>query len=159
MKCNACSNLLTKPWQKKYCSRRCAITINRKFLQKRKLLPNKFCQCGQRKEGRAKVCLGCIQDKKARRTLKDVILKGYRGAQRWVVVRQEAKWLMERLGVEQKCEECGWNLHVEVIHVNSISSFPLDTLLTVVNARENLRYMCPNCHWTHDNIRLGCESP
>lgn len=50
-----------------------------------------------------------------------------------------------------KCSRCGYDKHVEVAHKKPIASFPLDTLLTTINSKENLLFLCPNCHWEHDH--------
>ena len=138
--------------RKKFCSRSCNASNSNSVRPKRFANEDKFCSCGRRKMGKAKVCFGCIQDRKADRKMQDVLLKGYKGAQRWVAIRSDARRLMDLWGIEKKCSDCGWAIHVEVIHIRPISSFPLDTLLTVVNSRSNIKYKCPNCHWIFDNI-------
>lgn len=54
--------------------------------------------------------------------------------------------------VPKICSRCNFSLHVEVCHVKSVSSFPKDTLLSVVNDINNLIVLCPNCHWKFDNL-------
>lgn len=53
---------------------------------------------------------------------------------------------------EQKCSKCSYDKHVETCHIRGISDFPEDTLISVVNAPENLILLCPNCHWELDNL-------
>ncbi len=49
------------------------------------------------------------------------------------------------------CFRCGYDKHVENHHIKPISEFPKDTLMSVVNAEDNLVLACPNCHWElHD---------
>ena len=50
------------------------------------------------------------------------------------------------------CSRCGYSKHVEVCHSKPISSFSLDTLISVVNDPSNIVLLCPNCHWEHDNL-------
>lgn len=52
----------------------------------------------------------------------------------------------------KKCQKCGYTKHVEVCHKKSISSFDKKTLLTEINSKDNLLFLCPNCHWEHDNL-------
>jgi hypothetical protein len=41
--------------------------------------------------------------------------------------------------------------HVEICHRKAISEFPKDTLIIEVNNRNNVLFLCPNCHWEFDN--------
>lgn len=50
------------------------------------------------------------------------------------------------------CKSCGFDKHIEACHIKPISSFPLDTKLSVINNLSNLIALCPNCHWEHDNL-------
>lgn len=147
--CKQCSSPLTK-WQKKFCSISCAAKFNNKLKPKRKPNDDKFCSCGNRKGGRAKMCIECWLDQMGRKTLSEVSKK-YRGSLKWMAVREDAKNRMNRWKVEKKCEKCGWDIHVEVNHKIKISEFPLDTLIKIVNSRENLHYLCPNCHWEFEH--------
>lgn len=49
------------------------------------------------------------------------------------------------------CAVCGYSAHVELAHIQPISSFSPDTLLGVVNATENVIQLCPNHHWELDS--------
>lgn len=49
------------------------------------------------------------------------------------------------------CEHCGYTKHTEICHIKPISSFSVDTLISVVNNNSNLIRLCPNCHWELDN--------
>ena len=57
----------------------------------------------------------------------------------------------------QICKICSYSLHVETCHIRSISSFPTDTLVSVVNADDNMILLCRNCHWEFDHgiTKLG----
>jgi predicted restriction endonuclease len=52
------------------------------------------------------------------------------------------------------CEVCGYNTHVEVCHIKSVSSFSDDTLITEINSIDNLVGLCPNHHWEFDNGKI-----
>jgi len=51
----------------------------------------------------------------------------------------------------KKCFNCGYDKHFEVCHKNAIANFDISTNLAVVNSKENLIALCPNCHWELDN--------
>lgn len=86
-------------------------------------------------------------------TLEESIYHKHHKASSFALVRSRAKIITKDR--PQICEECGYDKHVEVCHIKSISSFPLDTYLSVINSPDNLRLLCPNCHWEFDNG--GCK--
>ena len=74
------------------------------------------------------------------------------------VPRSNLRKILIRLGhYSGKCEECGipdeWNgkpLTIEIDHVNGVSTD---------NRKENLRWLCPNCHsQTHTYRRRNCST-
>ena len=52
----------------------------------------------------------------------------------------------------QGCEICGYSIHVEIAHVAAVRSFPLTATVGEVNARSNVRFLCPNHHWEFDHL-------
>ena len=48
------------------------------------------------------------------------------------------------------CHKCGYNKHVELCHIKSLSSFPPTAKISEVNASNNIIQLCPNCHWEFD---------
>jgi predicted restriction endonuclease len=54
----------------------------------------------------------------------------------------------------KKCMECGYNKHVEVCHIKSVSEFDEDSLVTEINHIDNLIGLCPTHHWEFDNKLL-----
>lgn len=52
------------------------------------------------------------------------------------------------------CFVCGYCKFVEVCHIKPVSSFSDDCKLIEINSRENLVYLCPNCHWELDHNLL-----
>lgn len=50
-----------------------------------------------------------------------------------------------------KCYVCGYDKHVEVAHIKSVSSFSDETLISEINSKDNLIGLCPNHHWEYDN--------
>lgn len=64
------------------------------------------------------------------------------------------------------CERCGYSKHVELCHIKSVSSYPIEATLGEVNHPTNLVVLCKNCHWefdhnmvTIDDIRSGAPHP
>jgi len=67
-------------------------------------------------------------------------------------IRKWARVLLKWWKIPKVCK-CGYNTHVEVCHIKPINSFSDDTLMGVVNSKDNLVYLCPNCHWELDNLK------
>ena len=65
-------------------------------------------------------------------------------------IRDRAKTILKN-DREKICQHCGYSKHVEACHKIAISSFPKETMVSVINDLNNLLYLCPNCHWEFDN--------
>ena len=142
----------SKKWKEtKFCTRSCAASYNNKKYPKILKGNGTICSCGEKKGYKANFCLKCFNKKWKERTLQDVVDLKYKGSLKWVYIRNQARSLMEQWKIPKKCEKCGWNKHVEVNHIKKISDFPLNTLISEVNSRDNLHYLCPNCHWEFEN--------
>lgn len=57
----------------------------------------------------------------------------------------------------KSCRICGYTKHIEIAHIKSITSFPQDTPLKIVNDPNNLIPLCPNCHWELDHNLLTLD--
>ena len=66
-------------------------------------------------------------------------------------IRKHAQWIYKKNNGEQNCKICGYNKHIQVCHIKSVSSFDDDSLITEINSFENLVGLCPNHHWEYDN--------
>ena len=73
------------------------------------------------------------------------------GANRFDAIRAWARKKILDSNIELKCEECGYDKHVEIAHIKSISSFPEDSMISEINSFDNLKLLCPNCHWEFDH--------
>jgi 5-methylcytosine-specific restriction endonuclease McrA len=70
-------------------------------------------------------------------------------------VRDLARDIFALANLPRVCRNCGYDKHVEICHIRSISSFPDDIPIPVVNDLSNLVALCPNCHWEFDHGLLA----
>jgi hypothetical protein len=136
--------------KRKFCSRSCAASFNNRKYPKRLKERQVVCPiCGGTKSYGAKKCRTCRNKERWGETIEKPITNFFvKGATRakYNTIREYARKAMKRWGVEKKCRICGFSAVVEVRHIKPISEFSDDTPLRVVNARENLDYVCPNHH-------------
>jgi predicted restriction endonuclease len=71
----------------------------------------------------------------------------------FALVRTRARAVMKKLGIN-KCENCGYDKHIEVAHIKAIGLFTLETLINIINSPRNLLALCPNYHWEYDHSLL-----
>lgn len=164
VKCRYCQKeFYKKSWEIKnspnhYCSRTCFVSYSNKVKPKRKKTQN-VCPCGVLVEqyvGRRKYCDLCLSTRKQipnspNITLRDALTND---VQRFAKVRGYARTVFFR-EKPKKCQICGYDNHVEVAHIRGLSSFDLDTPLSIVNHIDNLVGLCPNHHWEFDNQMLS----
>lgn len=55
----------------------------------------------------------------------------------------------------QKCQSCGYTLHIDCCHIKPISSFSKHTKISIVNAPDNLIGLCKRYHWELDHNVLN----
>lgn len=148
MKCLNCNKETVNP---KFCSKSCAAIYNNKKFPKRKKI-SKCIECGQLVTSRRKYCQDCLikkQKESDNKTLEEVMYDKHHKSSNWALVRSRARVIMSK--ELQICCKCGYDKHVEVAHIKPINSFPLTTLVKVVNDKSNLMLLCPNCHWEYDH--------
>ena len=156
--CKECGNKLISRDQKKYCSSSCAAVANNRE-RPAGTRPRKTGKC---KHCKAEVwphylmhCKKCQSEGRHRKYGKNMIdytieeiCKRYK-SNRYDNIRAHAhKRYKNRI---HKCEKCSYNKHTEVCHIKPISSFAKITKIGIVNSRENIMFLCPNCHWEHDH--------
>lgn len=149
-----CVNCKSKPVSKfgtKFCGRSCSATYNNKIYPKRG------------PEGQCKLCLATIIASKTycdkcwiqRKRVYHCTLREMLGPSRpgfkYRKIRNEARHRYKN--VENQCEKCDENFHIEICHIRPIGDFPLDTRIEIINARDNILFLCPNCHWEFDHGR------
>jgi hypothetical protein len=75
-----------------------------------------------------------------------MILKTGNARVKYASIRKWARRLMKDAGRIDKCERCNFDLRVEVSHIRAIGDFPVETLMRIVNAQDNMMALCPNHH-------------
>ena len=70
------------------------------------------------------------------------------------LIQGHALLMWKTFGSSNICKVCGYDKHVEVCHIKSVSSF-LDTATVLeINSIENLVVLCRNHHWEYDHDLL-----
>lgn len=144
MNCLNCGCETANP---KFCGRSCSAKFTNKLSPKRKRL-EKSCACGSIVTGRRKVCEDCTRTRDM--TLEEAIYSEGLKRSGYALVRARARALLK--DQPQVCEVCGYDKYVEAAHVKGIASFPLSTMVSIINSRDNLKLLCPNHHWELDNL-------
>jgi len=156
--CLSCSRATSNA---KFCSRSCAAKLNNSLHPKR--VTKKLCiVCGLRvkswRHSRCEAHWAEYKESKYRdRPLKDYYSKlsvsGKHPSWRNSHIRAFARSWNKSL-TKMPCAACGYSKHVEICHKVPLSSFPIDTPLSVVNSSDNVVQLCRNCHWEFDNDLL-----
>jgi hypothetical protein len=151
MKSNSCQNCSKQTANPKFCSRSCAAQVTNKIAKKKKTKFSYCNDCGKECAYRRKYCKGCFKKNTCvDLSLREAIYEHHHKASAFALIRSRARY-SEKAKFIKGCQRCGYNRHVEVCHIKPISSFPLNTKLSVINAETNLIILCPNCHWEHDH--------
>jgi len=143
-----------KETKTKFCSRSCSASFNNRVKPKRK--PEHKCiDCGKSINAKRSRCrehyLQWLNLKEVKDvTLSEAIYDKHHKSSAYALVRTRARAIAKKLGLDT-CELCGYNKHVEIAHKKAISTFEGDTLISVINSKENLMALCPNCHWEYDH--------
>jgi len=118
-----------------------------------------------------RTCAGTFNNKDRKKVKKDKVLKEPKIPFKWLInktkieiftnhknwqsartsIRRHAKFIYDSEVREKICKNCGYNKHIEICHIKSVSSFQDDIKISEINRRENLIALCPNCHWEFDN--------
>ena len=140
-----------------FCSRSCSNSYNNKINPKR-LVEGNCQECKIPIPSSRKYCKDCSEHVSAPikgrlyyndKTLEEATREGKK-ASRYCTIREYARKNLMRSGIMKCCKNCGYDKHVEVCHIKSISSFELSTTIKEINDLSNLVYLCPNCHWELD---------
>ena len=149
MKCLTCGLEHNNP---KFCSRSCAAKwTNKNYPKRKKVRLDKWCEiCGISIDSRSNRCRKCCSSL-GDITLNEAIYEKHHRSSAYALVRTRARTIAKQIGLDT-CQKCGYNKHVEIAHVKGISTFEGDTLISVINSKENLMALCPNCHWEYDTL-------
>ena len=160
--CKTCNLQTNNPL---FCSRSCSATNSNKLKPKRRIEPQNQCTtCSKRLSRRGKsrktnTCLSCISVagllKMSKRTKKEVAERSskYKAVHKYQEIRNHARRLFSHLNLlRTKCDKCGYPHHVELAHIKGIASFSDETLVEEINSVDNIKFLCPNCHWELDNL-------
>lgn len=160
-KCTTCQEELKSKNQKKFCSRSCAAKFNNVKHPKRPPALTRKCkniECNQmiKVSSNRLFCCLCIKNKKHLRgidisesTIEQITIRS--GSNKYDRIRAHAHNLYQKEKQTSICQNCKYDKHVELCHIVPISSFSKDTKIKIVNSRENIFFLCPNCHWEHDH--------
>lgn len=137
----------------KFCSRSCSTIISNKNIPKRSVEGKcESCKCPIRSS--RKYCKSCFHEVRDAKdiTLQEAIYEKHHRSSAFALVRARARSSKKALEIKC-CEKCGWQHHVEVCHKRPIADYPLTSLLSEINAEDNLLILCPNCHWLYDHSK------
>ncbi len=154
MSINICQFCKSKTKNPKFCSRSCAAKLNNTINPKRKL-QNTCVDCGKpitRSRTRCKEdYLLWLKNNQAKdMTLQEAIYWKHHKSSAFALVRSRAR-ASEKMKKIKSCEICGYSKHVQACHKKPISSFLLDTKISIINENDNIMCLCPNCHWEYDH--------
>ena len=150
-RCLFCNKETTNP---KFCGRSCAASFNNKKVPKRK--PEHKCiDCGKLITANRSRCkehyLIWAKNREVKdMTLSEAIYEKHHRSSAYALIRTRARAVAKKYNMNI-CEKCGYDKHVEIAHKKGISTFEGDTLISIINSKENLMALCPNCHWEYDH--------
>lgn len=72
-------------------------------------------------------------------------------------IRKNACDVFSKSGKEYKCIVCGYEKHVDIAHIKSVSDFDDTCLMIEINDINNLVALCPNHHWEYDHSSLDIK--
>lgn len=151
MRCVSCQKETTNP---KFCSRSCSAKFTNKIPKRKKRLHKCNC-CDKLITIRNKYCSKCLFNLRN----EDISIKEAKSRYEkhhrtsvFALIRTRARTIAKELGWKS-CSICQYSKHIEIAHIKAISDFDENTLINIVNHPDNLKPLCPNCHWEFDNLK------
>lgn len=136
-----------------FCSRRCNAIVQNKLKPKRLAKLTICVTCGGKARRQRKYCQPCFVTS-CRVNYETATLQSFETAlgsrnSYTTSIHGHARSVADSL--EKKCRVCGYARYVECCHIRPVKSFPKETLVKVVNAIDNLVWLCPTHHKELDN--------
>jgi predicted RNA-binding Zn-ribbon protein involved in translation (DUF1610 family) len=164
MKCLNCNIDTDNP---KFCSKSCSCSFINKANPRRKKIPRYCTHCGNQftpaRATRKRLCYDCDAARISRAKIELRPLSYYHS--RESVADKHPSWANSHIRAlnrhwnqdltKKPCARCGYDKHVELCHIQAITSFPETALLGEVNSPRNVIQLCPNCHWELDHGHLA----
>ena len=157
---NNCKYCGKETTNQKFCSRKCASIMNNAIFPKRKPVYNNCSLCSEQINRRQTYCKLCkTKSFKFSWISSETTMGNVRNHPTWQAVRNSVvryhNYVSNKLFIENNklngCQKCSYKKYVEICHIKPIKDFENSALLTEVNSRSNLAFLCPNCHWELDN--------
>ena len=151
---------------KKYCNHNCysAHKIGRKYENMRLITKLRFCKNCKEKFTVKKhslyrfeqklFCDNCRHLSKSslhKLTKADLFAKNKNWQSARSSLQKHASSVFRKTKMPALCVICGYENHIEIAHIKSVSQFPDETLISKINECSNLVALCPNHHWEFDN--------
>lgn len=167
LNCDTCKNpfyIKNKELKKSklhFCSHSCSA---KHFNPITKIKPDIACpRCDGKISYKSKLCNSCKKETKILDRESKPISSFFHKTSKYAAVklnriRSLARRKLELLKIKKECQICKFDIHVEVCHIKPITSFSPDTLLGVVNSKDNLIYLCPNHHYMFDKGLINLQS-
>jgi hypothetical protein len=144
--CQACRQQTRNPM---FCSRSCAIRVHNR--DRKRALAGRCVVCAASIPERRKYCSAHSPTRPIDRNRPiETFVNNARTRSRLNRLRTDAGRVFHAAH-PYRCQNCGYDKFIEVCHKRSLTSFPLDTPISVVNSLDNLVGLCPNCHWEFDH--------
>lgn len=138
----------------RFCTRRCAVTVNNK-VPKRKTKVH-ICACGNVQ--RRRECRDCVLQRRSRvrqaldaRTLQSFVEKNAKNHPSWKYAEVRSHCRSTNRHLAKRCQVCGYDKHVELAHVVALHLWPSSATLREVNHENNVLVLCRNHHWEFDH--------
>ena len=149
--------------RKKFCSHSCAASFNNK--ERVKHTEDKICpRCGGPKHKDSEVCKNCWKELNGieNKTL-GYFVKGHKYlSSKCQEIRAHARKVLENSDREKVCQYCRnheFDEILEVHHLKSILKFDESTLISEINNKDNLVWLCPNHHTMLEKGLISLDKP
>jgi hypothetical protein len=147
-----CSQSCSAQWQNKFGP---VSLINKQKSENKKKFKCK--ECGKETKGKRELCDEHSFKFDDTRTIKEMSYSKGSMSNKHAQLRDHARKVAEKNGINIICELCGYNKIVAVCHIKGIASFEETAMAKIVNSPSNLIGLCPNHHWEFDHNLLSDE--